>query len=201
MGRRIDRTGKQYGKWNVIELSHIKKDKVGISKAYWFCECECGTIGVVYGCNLGSGQSTSCGCSRGKHYKADSAEYRSWKAMKSRVYNPNHNSYHNYGGRGITICDRWIDSFENFFADMGQKPSLRHSLDRIDNNGNYEPSNCRWADVDTQCNNKSTNRSLSYNGITMNLSQWARKIGITEQAFSKRLRKWEYNRCFQDRTS
>lgn len=116
-------------------------------------------------------------------------EFRAWRQMRSRCYDSNMNGYENYGGRGISVCDRWIDSFENFLADMGRKPSPKHSLDRINNDGNYEPSNCRWASKLEQDNNRRTNRFLELNGKRMTLAQWARSLNINVVSLSSRLRK------------
>lgn len=132
------------------------------------CKCDCGTECVkAYG-DLTKptlrARTKSCGCLRKEflttHGKAGSSEYRSWYAMKTRCTNPNTRVYYRYGGRGIKVCDRWINSFQNFFDDMGEKPSSNHSLDRINNDGDYEPVNCRWASDKEQANNKRKRRRL-----------------------------------------
>ena len=103
-----------------------------------------------------------------KHGKRNSAEYNTWRSIKKRCYKLNNASYKDYGGRGITMCDRWFDSFENFFADIGPRPSPKHSIDRIDVNGNYEPSNCRWATVLQQVTNKRRKPNTGVTGIMLN---------------------------------
>jgi hypothetical protein len=105
------------------------------------------------------------------HGQSNSKEYAAWASMKKRCYNQNNNRYHRYGGRGITVCDRWLNSFENFLADMGEKPK-GCSIDRIDNDGDYCPENCRWSTPKEQCNNKSNNISLTIYGKTMSLTEW-----------------------------
>lgn len=111
------------------------------------------------------------------HGLSRTPEHLIWKGMRKRCLNPNCERFPRYGGRGITICERW-NNFENFLADMGKRPSPEHSLDRKDNNGNYEPNNCRWADPETQHTNTSQNVFLSLNGITKTLGQWARHAGL-----------------------
>jgi hypothetical protein len=132
----------------------------------WVCACDCGTQVVVYGSKLRRGETRSCGClnreavasrsvSHGEaRTGAQSAEYAAWCSMKKRCANPSHRFWRHYGGRGITVCDRWRDSFENFLADMGRRPGRGFSLDRINNDGNYEPGNCRWATAKVQANNR-----------------------------------------------
>lgn len=135
----------------------------------WECQCDCGAVVVAYSQNLRRGRSTSCGCAKSakiasaltRHGHARrgrvTSEHRIWRAMLDRCSNPNNNSFKYYGGRGITVCDRWTD-FENFLADMGNRPSRGHSIDRIDVNGNYEPSNCRWATASEQRRNRRDTR-------------------------------------------
>lgn len=111
----------------------------------------------------------------GKH----TAEYRIWRSIKRRCLMPNEPAYPRYGGRGIIICDRWLESYEHFLADMGRRPSEDHSIDRFpDKNGNYEPGNCRWATEEQQQNNRNNNLLLTFNGKTMTARQWSRAIGI-----------------------
>jgi hypothetical protein len=121
----------------------------------FLCKCECGNIKNITLSNLKT--SISCGCKKNKflkHNMVNTPEYRSWRAMKSRCLNSNHVAYKNYGGRGITIYNEWINSFESFIKDMGKRPTIKHTLDRINNNGNYEPSNCRWSTPKQQAKNR-----------------------------------------------
>lgn len=113
-----------------------------------------------------------------KHGKRHTTEYNSWCGMRYRCYNKNNPKYKLYGERGISVCDRWVNSFLNFYEDMGDKPSKIHSLDRINVNGNYEPSNCRWALPKVQSRNKQENHLLFYNGINLTISEWGEIMGI-----------------------
>jgi hypothetical protein len=115
-------------------------------------------------------------------------EYRIWASMKNRCHNPRDQGYAGYGGRGIQVCPRWRDSFENFIADMGRRPSKKHSIDRIENAGDYEPSNCRWATWKEQNNNLRTNRLLTLRGTTKTIHQWADEKGVDAKTLDARLR-------------
>lgn len=170
--RFIDRIGHKYGRLLVIERAANKGKKV-----MWECKCDCGNYTVVAATSLSQGKTKSCGClmkekaseigkvSNLKHgqnrRRAVSAEYTAWRSMISRCYNPKATSYDIYGGRGVTVCSRWRDSFECFYADMGMKPSPEYSLDRIDPNGIYEPKNCRWATKTEQSRNVRKSRANS----------------------------------------
>lgn len=148
-------------------LVALTKVKVN-DRVKWNCICDCGNFKIVSGCKLKSGNTKSCGClqreSRITHGRSSTKLYKSWSVMINRCINPNCPSYPDYGGRGITVCDRWKYSFENFLEDMGERPEGM-SLDRKDNDGNYEPSNCRWATGTQQEFNKRV-RIDSSSGIT-----------------------------------
>jgi hypothetical protein len=118
---------------------------------------------------------------------SESVEYRTWARMKNRCTNPNHTAYPHYGGRGIAVCDRWMGSFEDFLEDMGRRPTPQHSIDRIDNDGDYEPGNCRWATKTEQSSNYSRNRVLEHGGRRQTLSQWANEVGVSAEAIASRI--------------
>jgi hypothetical protein len=157
MRKIIDITSERFGRWVVLAL-HPERSRV--REARWACRCDCGGEGIVQGSHLRNGHSTSCSClrkerlakSNTKHGLSRSRAYQRWGAMKTRCFNPRYKDYSDYGGRGITVCERWL-IFENFFADMGDPPPGM-SLDRIDFNGNYESANCRWATVAEQLANR-----------------------------------------------
>lgn len=117
------------------------------------------------------------------------SEYVAWKSMKNRCYSKSYIGYNHYGGRGITVCDRWRYSFENFISDMGDKPTIKHSLDRIITDGNYEPSNCRWATRLQQNTNNRRNKFIEYNGQTKTTAEWARLLKITQTHLCNHLEK------------
>lgn len=186
----IDRTGLRYGKLTVIDKAPNKS--VTDTNARWSCLCDCGKTTIAYGQDLGRGKHQSCGClhrgdagKRNKtHGMSRTVAYRAWCQMRNRCNNPKSTKFKYYGARGIKVCERW-SKFENFISDMGH-PSDGLSLDRIDVNGDYEPSNCQWATKVQQANNKRVAR-LTYNGISMTVKEWADCLGISISTFRDRI--------------
>lgn len=126
-----------------------------------------------------------------KHGKTKTLEYRTWRTIKQRCHNEKHSHYSYYGGRGIKVCDRWMKSFENFLIDMGKKPSIKHTIDRKNSNGNYTPKNCRWATRKEQMNNTSWNVFIKYKGVTKSQTEWSELLGLHYNTIKYRLRnKW-----------
>ena len=156
----------------------------------WLCRCTCGNEKPIAASCLVTGQG-SCGCrkSRTKHSIGGTPEYKTWHRMISRCTNERDPSYARYGGRGITVCKRWLDSVEAFVEDMGKRPGGGYSLDRIDNNGNYEPENCRWANANEQTNNRSNTAHITLHGQRLPLTEWARKMGIDYRVVHSRIRR------------
>jgi len=182
----IDLNGQVFGRWTVIERGLNKGRHVR-----WICRCECGNTGLVTSSNLVQGISRSCGCFHidkiTTHGEYRSPEYRAWVSMKSRCYTKSNIGYPYYGGRGIIVCDRWLNNFENFLTDMGYKPSAGYSLDRIDPNGNYCPENCRWSVREVQDNNRRDSVIITFDGKTQTVAQWAREKGIHKTTLRGRL--------------
>lgn len=172
-----------------------------------FAKCECGTVKDYQLSNLLNGITKSCGCILRDMVPANlthghscgvgtSSTYQSWYAMKQRCTNPKHKKWKDYGGRGIMVCDRWLNSFENFLADMGERPGGR-TLDRREVNGNYEPNNCRWATPVEQARNRRA-FLIEFNGERRCLAEWAEVLGIKADILSKRIsqRGWSIERAF-----
>lgn len=177
-------TGQKFG--SILVLGYCGKRLKGKTRiTYWLCRCDCGKVWEV-----AHGQlvhvTRSCGCLRIHHMKF-TKEYGVWIAMKQRCYNKKNICFENYGGRGITVCDEWLNDFPRFFADMGPRPSPKHSIDRIDNDGPYCAENCRWATAVEQASNKTTNRLIEIDGVIKTLTQWCRDYGIPEPTAHRRL--------------
>lgn len=201
----IDHTNKTFGRLTVLSFSHM--DNFGHS--VWFCQCSCGTIKTIIGDCLKRGTTLSCGClalerqkaANVKHGKSHYREYDVWAAMVQRCTRLTHPSYADYGGRGITVCERWLSSIDTFLEDIGRRPSDRHSLNRIDNDGNYEPKNCEWTTRDVQSRNMRSNRYLTFQGMSLIMKDWATHLGMNYGTLRARFRYgWSVERALSTPT-
>jgi len=182
--------GTVFGRWTVID----RASPIGVPHIYWNCRCECGSIKPVIALSLRNGKSSSCGCwlrevsgARATiHGLYRDPAFGVWTGMMGRCYGNTRRS-HRYRDRGITVCDQWRASFERFLDDMGPRPSLRHSIDRIDNNGNYEPGNCRWATAHEQGGNTSKTRRITHEGETLCVAEWSRRTGLARATIIDRM--------------
>lgn len=199
----IDLTGKVFERLTVKRRDDTKNKRV----IYWICECSCGKTCSVSGGQLSGGKTKSCGCYKldkiTKHgqtvNRLQAPEYRSYHHMIQRCTNPNNDRWEKYGGRGIKVCDRWIESFQNFVFDVGPSPGPGYSIGRIDNDGDYEPGNCRWETPLQQQRNTSWNRLIEWNGKTKCISEWAEATGIPAHSISNRLiRGWSVERTLTE---
>jgi len=191
MSKFIDLTGQRFGRLTVLKRQANNKH----NSEMWLCQCDCGNKKVIIGFDLKRGHTKSCGCLKKEgslpthgHTAGgkESKTYITWNHMLDRCKNKNVVNYKDYGGRGISVCDRWL-RFENFYADMGDKPEGL-TLERIDNDGNYEPSNCKWATRIEQANNTRFNVFIEYDGQRLTIAQWARKIGMNYFTLHNRIR-------------
>lgn len=165
----------------------------------WLCQCECGRKAVVAGRRLRNGHTQSCGClqreesakalriTATRHGMRNTPEWLAWKNMRDRCSKTSHPSYHRYGGRGIKVCDRWLD-FTAFFEDMGVRPGPGSSVDRIDNDGDYEPGNCRWATAKQQARNRSNTKTVKYRGVQVTIVELAERTGVKYSVLHARLK-------------
>lgn len=198
MSKLVDLTGKVFTRLIVLGRSSVPEHVVRVRKeTYWLCRCSCGETRTVTSSSLTSGRQKSCGCLRKERIIAASTThgyagadrpraYGIWTDMLKRCRNKHHKYYHLYGGRGIKVCERWC-KFENFLADMGEVPDGL-TLDRYpNNNGNYEPGNCRWATAIEQANNKNNNHYITINGTTKTLAEWSVHTGINKGTISSRI--------------
>ena len=183
---KIGKPGEKYNRLVLIRpITHL-------DRIHWVCKCDCGNITTTRLYKLITGHTKSCGCMnkeivsklKRKYHKISKEipEYNSWCSMKNRCYNKNDTNYLSYGGRGIKICKRWVNSFRDFYKDMGAKPSKKHSIDRVNNNGDYKPSNCRWAKPLEQAMNKRNNLLLTCKAGTKTQSEWCRILKINHSS-------------------
>lgn len=199
MNKVHDLTGERFGRLVVIGV-----DDKRTRKTYWVCQCDCGETKTVRSDALLSGATVSCGCKKKeqdgvnltagkKHYMSGTRIYSIWQNMKSRCYNVHDARYCLYGGRGITMCEEWKNGFEHFMKwanENGYSDTL--TIDRIDNNGNYEPENCRWTDAKTQCNNRSTNINIRIGNTTKTLSEWCEIFNVDTKKVLARYHRNEF---------
>ena len=175
--------GKIFGKLTVIGM---------VRPNVWECKCECGKTCIKHTSRILPGHHKSCGCSMGmqKHGSAKrngrTVEYQTWININHRCIDSENSLY---GGRGIKVCDRWVESFENFLSDMGTRPSPNHSIERIENSGDYEPGNCKWATPVEQAANRRTNINIEYKGEVLIVAEWARRFGMSKSGIKFHLKK------------
>lgn len=198
MSKLIDIVGEKYNMLTVVE--RLPNDNSG--STVWLCKCDCGNYTKVRGKNLKNGAVKSCGCLKQishtkTHGKSKTRIYNTWASMKSRCLNPNDNSYFRYGGRGICVCEEWINSFESFYdwsMENGYTDSM--TIERKDNDGNYCPENCRWATQKEQCRNRRTNAVFEYMGEKHILTEWCEILNLEYKFVHNRIRHgWSFERA------
>lgn len=189
MDRCDDLSGMKFGYWKVVERAANNSQ----GSAMWACECECGNRRILRAQVLRNGRSLSCGCHKNDYNKRHGGKgsrlYEIWRQMRYRCDNQNNHAYNDYGGRGIKVCSEWYDfaKFRDWAYSAGYSDDL--SIDRIDVNGNYEPSNCRWATSKIQMNNRRNTAHYEYNGELKTLSEWSRELGIPRTTLINRMKK------------
>ena len=192
----VDLKDKRFGKLFVIKKVNKPEGSV-VSEARWECSCDCGNVKIIKGSKLRSGETKSCGCLRSEllsnrsktHGMSKTRNYKVWSNMKNRCINVNNPRFNDYGGRGIAVCERWVNSFENFISDMGEPPSAKHSIERINNSLGYSKENCIWVVDSVQARNQRRNVNLTLNGVTKCLTDWANDLGISGTTLYSRIGK------------
>lgn len=198
--KRRDLTGVGFGRLTVVGEASSRRQPCGKLQRYWRCRCVCGKESEVLQANLNSGHTTSCGCRmrqlaeismrclNTRHGQSRTRLYGIWIAMRKRCEYLHHIHYASYGGRGISVCVRWLE-FEAFRADMGEPPSDKHSIERKDNDLGYFPENCVWATATEQGRNKRNNHVIEYNGLRLTMADWSRRLEVSENTIRERLRR------------
>ena len=184
--------GERFGRYVVLDEA-----KSNNGKTKYLCKCDCGNIRAVYRANLIRRPNGSCGCISKerisklnlKHGLSNTPEHNIWMTMKERCYNPKNHKYPIYGGKGIIVCTQWLNDFSRFIKDMGPRPSVKHSIDRIKVTGNYEPSNCKWSTATEQARNRTNNHIIETPWGTITIAEAAEKAGIKQATLSKRILK------------
>jgi hypothetical protein len=201
MGKRITiPENSKFGRWTVSGQSRMNR------YLEYFCVCDCGTAKWLVATELRRGKTQSCGCKvteslvaasrqrRGvasptyKHGQTKTKEHRTWVGIKRRCYNKSDHKYEIYGARGITMCDRWLESFHNFLDDMGKAPTKAHTIDRVNVNGNYTPDNCRWATTAEQANNKRNTVLIEFDGEILAMTTFCKKYNLRYRTFKDNFR-------------
>ena len=203
MAKYEDLTGRVFGRATVL-----RREVRDRGSRRWLCRCACGKEFLTPAGELRRGRTVSCGCYRRElsaivnkrcftiHGMCGTSEYTTWRTMRRRCESEADRDYGNYGGKGIRVCERWM-SFPNFIADMGRKPSPQHTIERNDSNGNYEPSNCRWATTTEQARNRSTNLKIEYRGRVQCLTDWCKELSLRYTSVQSRLKAgWSPDRAF-----
>ena len=204
----INYEGYKFGNLLIMKFSHKIK-----SRCYWLMKCDCGTEKAININDVRHGKINSCGCIHKKqlvkrnkdntiHGYFGTKTYASWSRMIGRCYNIKDKNYPNYGQRGITVCDSWRESFISFLNAMGERPN-NTSLDRINNNGNYEPNNCKWSTPKEQARNRRSNRIIKYNNKSKTLAEWSEILNIKQSTIDKRIKKygWSVNKALSTKTN
>jgi hypothetical protein len=186
--------GDKIGNFFFVKEGERRREKNGQIGRMAYLKCMCGRITLLSLNRAKDGRQKACGClatidgNPEKHLLSKTSEYKIWAGAKARCYNPKNPHYNNYGGRGIKMCDRWKNSFKNFISDMGKRTTPTHTLERNDNDGNYEPENCIWATRAEQSSNRRMNVRITYLGETKTISEWARKNGFRKSAIGTRIK-------------